>query len=371
MDDEKLKSDPEVVEKVIIKTEEFLREKGILSGYTDLSRLEKFKEFYEERPLYSVSPFEKEPYGKVSLKDKYPGMGNVITMAFPYLLREPQKESERDTERKPDRDTEEYKETEAGKEKKKLKGKFSVYTRGRDYHMVVKEITEPLIRLIEKAGYRAKLFTDSNELPERALAMLGGIGRRGRNGLIHTQRYGSYVFLSEILTDMPLRSIEVIPESFDLHPLCTGCMRCVKACPGKVLGEKYLYVNKCLSYRSQEKNIDGFSMSLFRGRLFGCDTCQEVCPINKEAADGMTEFMPFSYMTDPDIEELSNLTESEFTKKYKITSAGWRGKAVLKRNAMIIKMDRGELKDDEIPAEGFLGEDLRKYIEFTALSEKE
>lgn len=96
-------------------------------------------------------------------------------------------------------------------------------------------------------GGRAVPLVDSNMLPERYIAKLCGIGFLGKNNMLITQRYGSYVFLGEIITDLALGNSEILQSQ------CRGCNICLKACPtGAIRGEKNS--NKCMSYITQ-KNI--------------------------------------------------------------------------------------------------------------------
>jgi epoxyqueuosine reductase QueG len=98
---------------------------------------------------------------------------------------------------------------------------------------------------------------------------------------------------------------------------------------------------------TQDKKIRDEDFDLFKGRLFGCDTCQRVCPLNKFAQRShIADFHPFPYMRDPDINEIMAMDNGQF-KKYKATSSGWRGKKLLKRNAMIALASKGmEIREE-------------------------
>lgn len=209
---------------------------------------------------------------------------------------------------------------------------FSIYTLGRDYHSVISEYLRKICGIIEKMGYKSKYFTDNNPLPERYIAKESGMGIIGKNSMFITKKYGSYVFLGEIITDMPVEDYDKPEDTGNM--LCSNCDRCTIACPGGSI--KAGNHGSCLSYITQKKEIEDIWFSKLNGRIFGCDTCQEVCPYNKKAEFSKLEsFMPLPFMKYPDVSELININNSVFREKYKITAAGWRGKNILQRNAMI------------------------------------
>ncbi|EKS4343396.1 tRNA epoxyqueuosine(34) reductase QueG [Clostridium botulinum] len=205
---------------------------------------------------------------------------------------------------------------------------FSKYTQGRDYHTIVNEYLKKICEFIQSKGYRAEHFVDSNDLPERYIAYLCGIGFIGKNNMLITEKYGSYVFLGEIITDMEMDADE------PMECRCKDCNICLKACPTNSLENKD--PNICLSYITQKKNIEDEWFDKLKGRMFGCDTCQRVCPYNKNIDTSNIEgFKPFNFMENLDLEELIYVNNKEFKEKYKLTSCGWRGKSILQRNALI------------------------------------
>ncbi len=213
---------------------------------------------------------------------------------------------------------------------------FSIYTRGIDYHKVLSNYLKKICDFIEALGGTAKFFVDSNPLPERYIASKCGIGFIGKNNMLINKKYGSYVFLGEIITDLQ------IEKDTPLQNGCKNCEECLKACPTKSLGSKNS--NICLSYITQKKHIEDFWFTNLKGRIFGCDSCQNVCPYNSNAKESfIDEFQPFNYMSEVDIKELLNMDNKIFTEKYKITSSGWRGKNILQRNALIYYFYKGEI----------------------------
>lgn len=205
---------------------------------------------------------------------------------------------------------------------------FSKYALTKDYHIVLSEYLKKICNHIESLGGKAIYFTDNNSLPERFLANNSGVGFIGKNGTLITEEYGSFVFLGEIITDLS------IDEDTKCLLNCGACNLCVQSCPTDSISQHN--PNICLSYITQKKNIEDIYFEFLNGRIFGCDTCQDVCPYNKKAKKSqLIEFTPFSFMIDINPSELIFLSNKEFKEKYKKTSVGWRGKSILQRNALI------------------------------------
>jgi len=205
---------------------------------------------------------------------------------------------------------------------------FSKYTLGLDYHRVLPEYLEKICAHIENLGGKAEYFADSNALPERYIAYECGLGFIGKNNMLITKKYGSYVFLGEIITNL-----EMEPD-VPMTTVCGSCFLCLGACPTDSLEKKN--PNVCLSYITQKKELSDECIKLLDGRLFGCDTCQDVCPYNSAASKSPLEcFKPYKFMCDPDLEKLICMNNYEFREKYKKTASGWRGKGTIQRNALI------------------------------------
>ncbi|MGG5461883.1 tRNA epoxyqueuosine(34) reductase QueG [Clostridium sp. B9] len=215
---------------------------------------------------------------------------------------------------------------------------FSVYTRGQDYHAVVNSYLKKIGDFIETLGGKAISLVDSNALPERYIAYLGGIGFIGKNNMLITEKYGSYVFLGEIITNLDIecedgRTLEELRE----YKKCGDCEICFKECPTKVLNRRMMKnTNSCMSYITQKKEIEDKYLRLMNGRIFGCDSCQKKCPYNKEIEySNIKEFTPFDFMEKKDFENLYTMSKKEFNESIKQTSCGWRGKNVILRNVII------------------------------------
>lgn len=216
---------------------------------------------------------------------------------------------------------------------------FSVYTRGMDYHKVVKQYLEEICNFIKARGGDAVALVDNNSLPERYIAYLAGVGFIGKNNLIITKKYGSFVFLGEIITDLDIGE----SDSREFHEInkfieCGQCENCYKACPSKSINRSRKNPNICVSYFTQKKDLEEKYFKLMKGKVFGCDDCQTICPYNKEVEfSNIDKFKPFSFMNEENSEEILALSNKGFKETILKTSCGWRGKNIIKRNVGLWK----------------------------------
>ena len=214
-----------------------------------------------------------------------------------------------------------------------LKGRLSKSSWGEDYHRVLKRKMELLIDAIEERTlFEYEYFVDTRPLVERELAKKAGLGYYGKNCSIINGEYGSFIFLGYILTDLDIEGDKSVEED------CGDCRLCIDACPtGALEGPYRLNPKKCISYLTQTKEDIPLELRRKMGiKIYGCDTCQLVCPKNKEIKKSTNiEFIPKETWGYIDIEELLNISNSKFNKKYGEMAGSWRGKTILKRNAII------------------------------------
>ena len=189
----------------------------------------------------------------------------------------------------------------------------SVYARGRDYHKVMrarlKALAEAVGSEIGTFGYR--VFTDSAPVMEVALAEQGGLGWRGKHTLLIAREAGSFFFLGEIYTDLPL-----VPDA-PVAEHCGTCFACSSACPtGAITGPYKLDARRCISYLTIELKgaIPLELRPLIGNRIYGCDDCQLACPWNKFAqAAAVPDFATVRNSLDrATLIELFAWTEAEF-----------------------------------------------------------
>lgn len=220
--------------------------------------------------------------------------------------------------------------------------RLSKSTWGIDYHVVLKERIELLIQEIKKiTDFEYKYFVDTGPLIDRELAKKAGVGYFGKNCSIINDEYGSFIFLGYILTNLELDPSQEIEER------CGECDYCLKACPTGALEDPYrLNPKKCISYLTQTKDNIPIPLRAKMGMtVYGCDTCQLVCPKNKGIKiPNHKEFIPEITRGYINIEELLNISNREFKKKYGHMAGSWRGKTILKRNAIIAL---GNMKKEE------------------------
>lgn len=189
---------------------------------------------------------------------------------------------------------------------------ISRYAVGRDYHKVLRQRLKQLAQRVQKHtghfGYR--VFVDSAPVLEKALARNAGLGWIGKHtNLIHRED-GSWFFLGEIYTDIPLP----LDEPTRAH--CGSCMACLYACPTKAIIAPYqLDARRCISYLTIElrSSIPVALRSLIGNRVFGCDDCQLVCPWNRTATPTLeADFAPRNDLDTNQLLELFQWSEEDF-----------------------------------------------------------
>ncbi len=175
-------------------------------------------------------------------------------------------------------------------------GRVSRYARGRDYHKVITRKSKELLKRVRKVageGFEHKWFVDFGPMLERAYAARAGLGFIGKNSMLINGNFGSWIFLSEIVTNLELEPDD--REAVD-HGACGDCRLCIEACPtGAIVGDGIVKSTKCISYLTIERPSrikKGFAHQM-NEKLFGCDVCQEVCPLNAGAVlTTHREFLP-------------------------------------------------------------------------------
>ena len=161
----------------------------------------------------------------------------------------------------------------------------SRYALGRDYHKVLRRRLARLAEKIDAAAQavdaRFRAFTDSAPVLEKALAEKAGLGWMGKHSLLINPEAGSWFFLGEIYTNLPLP-----PTSSKQPDRCGACKACINHCPtGAIVGDKVIDARRCISYLTIEHKsaIPVELRPLLGNRVFGCDDCQLYCPWNREA----------------------------------------------------------------------------------------
>jgi epoxyqueuosine reductase len=213
------------------------------------------------------------------------------------------------------------------------RGRFSIYVHGEDYHAVMGRMLADLELCVRGLFPDARTFVccDIQPVSDRSLALQAGIAWLGKNTQVISPSFGSWIFLGEILTTTDLE-----PDA-PLEALCAGCTKCIDACPTGALDTPFvLDARRCVSYLTIEKRgeIAPELASRIAVDVYGCDTCQSVCPFNRVA----TESAVFrredrSPLVDMPLDELASISDEDFRTKTR-GSAIRRAKAEgMRRNA--------------------------------------
>lgn len=248
--------------------------------------------------------------------------------------------------------------------KEDRRGIFCRASWGHDYHNVLRDRLNKLEAFItEKVpSARLKSMVDTGELSDRAVAERAGIGWSGKNCAIITPEFGSYVYLGEMITTLPFEPDQPVEDG------CGTCNKCIDVCPtGALVQGGQLNSSRCIAFLTQTK---GFLPDEFRtkigNRLYGCDTCQTVCPKNKGKDFHLhAELEPDPEIAKPKLKPLLQMSNREFKEKYGHVSGSWRGKKPIQRNAIIAL---AHFKDETAVPEliKLLKADVRPVIRGTA-----
>jgi len=214
------------------------------------------------------------------------------------------------------------------------RGIFCRASWGVDYHTALRERLKLLSTWLEEhvKGVRIESMVDTGALVDRAVAERAGIGWSGKNCSIITPEYGSYVYLGELITNIPFAPDKPMEDE------CGDCRLCLDVCPtGALIQGGQLDAQRCIAFLTQTKGTlpDEFR-SHIGNRLYGCDTCQTVCPKNKGKINWIhEEFIPDPELAKPLLTPLLTITNREFKGKFGHVSGSWRGKKPIQRNAIL------------------------------------
>ncbi|MBE0622892.1 MAG: tRNA epoxyqueuosine(34) reductase QueG [Burkholderiales bacterium] len=189
------------------------------------------------------------------------------------------------------------------------------YATGRDYHKVLRRRLERLAQRIEReiGDFGHRVYTDSAPVMEVELAAKSGLGWRGKHTLLLSRDAGSYFFLGEIYTDLPL------PIDATVEEHCGSCRKCLDVCPtGAIVAPYRVDARRCISYLTIELKgaIPLELRPLIGNRVYGCDDCQLVCPWNRYAkVSGEADFRVRHGLDDVELAELFSWSESRFRER--------------------------------------------------------
>ncbi|MFI5172069.1 MAG: tRNA epoxyqueuosine(34) reductase QueG [Chitinophagales bacterium] len=218
--------------------------------------------------------------------------------------------------------------------------KISTYALGEDYHEVIRNKLNALIKLIkETAGdFHSRVFVDSAPVLEKAWAVKSGIGWQAKNTNIINRNAGSFFFLAEIICDLDLIYDGPVKDH------CGTCTACIDACPTDALHDPYFIdATKCISYLTIELKDEllpkEFSDKM-EGYIFGCDICQDVCPWNRFSKQHTEpKFLPSDTFSNMQPDDWIELTEERFNTIFKNSAVKRTKFKGLKRNIQFINKE--------------------------------
>ncbi|MBC7905068.1 MAG: tRNA epoxyqueuosine(34) reductase QueG [Gemmatimonadaceae bacterium] len=217
--------------------------------------------------------------------------------------------------------------------------KVSKYAYGQDYHEVIRgKLNELLFRLRAGIGeIQGRGFVDSAPVLERSWAQRSGVGWIGKNGNLITRKSGSFFFIATLITDLDLEYDDPFTQDY-----CGTCTKCIDACPTDAIGEnRVINGSQCISYYTIElkdalipENMKGS----FDNWMFGCDTCQDVCPWNRfSSSTPELAFSPIPEVLNFSTKEWEELTEESFKKIFSHSPIKRTKLSGLQRNLHFIK----------------------------------
>lgn len=214
---------------------------------------------------------------------------------------------------------------------------ISRYAMVTDYHMIAGEYLNRFCKALQEVFPQNQFepFTDNSPIREVSAAFHAGLGRRGKNGLILHPKYGSYVFIGEVVTDLVLQ-----PDQ-PLNPgECIGCGKCQNVCPqGALRSDGSVCLERCRSHITQKKGeLTDWEIGQIQdgGLIWGCDICNDVCPMNQEAKvlTPVPEFLESA---------VAVLDAQTAERLLKTRAYNYRGKKTILRNIQLLE---GANEDD-------------------------
>lgn len=197
-------------------------------------------------------------------------------------------------------------------------GKIARYAWGRDYHKVISRRLKALTTwLAEQApDHQARWYVDTGPIQDKVWAERAGLGWIAKNSNLITREYGSWVFLGEVLTTLPLAS----DRPHTQH--CGTCRRCLEACPTAAIAAPFVIdATRCIAYHTIENRAETLPDTIvphLQGWVAGCDICQDVCPWNQRFAQAtdIEAFHPQAEQLAPDLTDLATLSEATYDTQF-------------------------------------------------------
>ena len=230
----------------------------------------------------------------------------------------------------------------------KAMGKVAVYAWGKDYHRVVKKRMKLLVDNITKIlgnNFNARWYIDDGPMLDRSVARRSGIGWIGKNTNLLSPELGSWVFLGQIITDLDLEI------DLPLKKHCGTCTRCIEQCPTNAITDPYTIDNsRCISHLTIENRgpIPTELRDAIGEWVFGCDICQDVCPVNTKSQLSREPLFKVNSRQSLDLINILTMSEEEFREEFSGTPIMRSKYHGMQRNACVVLGNIGS--PDSIPA---------------------
>ncbi len=210
---------------------------------------------------------------------------------------------------------------------------LSAYATSLDYHIAIKEVSksfgEYLLKNFPDCRYCG--FGDHSPIDECTAALTAGLGIRGDNGLIINDKYGSYVFVGDMITDIAPDILGAKEPQKILT--CHHCGACGRACPTGILRGNSIECLSAITQRKGELAENEIMLMQKFNTVWGCDLCQSSCPYNKEPKITPIEFFHRERISLLTSDILDNMSKEEFTSR----AFAWRGRKTVERNLKLLK----------------------------------
>ena len=286
-----------------LKTEDQIKEIGLGLGFDKIA-ISKADSFPEHEALKdwlakgfhgSMHYMERGAAKRMNPQEVMPEAKSVITCALNYNTDYPYSVDCKDSNR----------------------GWIARYAWGDDYHDVMGKMlsafTDKLLHML--TGTICKVYVDTGPVMERVFAKNSGLGWIGKNTCIIDKKFGSWLFLGVILTDLELKPDPIIPD------YCGKCTACISACPTQAITKPYMIdARRCISYLTIEHRgeIEPELEKKMGNHLFGCDICQDVCPWNRKApTTGHPAFQPRGGFFNPRLNDFESRVNQDYPMGFK------------------------------------------------------
>ncbi|MEB3311230.1 MAG: tRNA epoxyqueuosine(34) reductase QueG [Snowella sp.] len=213
--------------------------------------------------------------------------------------------------------------------------KISRYGWGRDYHKVMTRRLKALSHWLEDQDktIKTRYYADTGPIQDKVWAQRSGLGWIAKNGNVITRNYGSWVFLGEVLINIPLTPDRPHTEH------CGTCTRCLDACPTGAITQPFVInSDRCIAYHTIENRSDTLPDDIkphLDGWVAGCDICQDVCPWNQRFAKetDIPDFQPYPENINPKLKDLAEISDQEWDQRFTASALRRIKTAMLRRNA--------------------------------------